>query len=80
MYEALFRHPELLADTMMSTYREHVAIVNALKQGDGDRAVQESIAHVMELGKWLEAYLDIPAGLLREKEDQVSPLLKKSRK
>jgi len=80
LYEALFRHPELLADSMTSTYKEHVAIVNALKKGDGDRAVQESIAHVMESGKWLEDYLNIPAELLREKEDQVSPLLKKSRK
>jgi len=80
LYEALFRHPELLADSMMSTYKEHVAIVNALKKGDADRAAQESIAHVMESGKWLEDYLDIPAELLRDKEDQVSPLLKKSRK
>src|ERR1044071_432140 len=27
LYEALFRYPELLADSMMSTYKEHVAIV-----------------------------------------------------
>jgi hypothetical protein len=31
----------------------------------------------MESGKWLEEYLNIPAGLLREKEEQVSPLMKK---
>jgi DNA-binding GntR family transcriptional regulator len=80
LYEALFRHPELLADSMLSTYREHVAIVDALKKGDGDRAVQESIAHVKESGKWLEEYLDIPADMLREKEEQVSPLMKKTEK
>lgn len=80
LYEALFRYPELLADSMLSTYREHVAIVEALKKGDGDRAVQESIAHVKESGKWLEEYLDIPAELLREKEEQVSPLMKKTKK
>jgi DNA-binding GntR family transcriptional regulator len=80
LYEALFRYPELLADSMMSTYREHVAIVDALKKGDADRAVQKSIEHVMESGKWLEEYLDIPSELLREKEEQVSPLMKRSTK
>jgi len=79
LYEALFRYPEILADSMMSTYKEHVAIVDALKNGDEDQAVQKSIEHVMESGKWLEEYLDIPAELLREKEGQVSPLMQKSK-
>jgi DNA-binding GntR family transcriptional regulator len=76
LYEALFRYPELIADSMASTYREHVAIVDALKQGDADAAVRKSIEHLLESGKWLEEYLDIPAGLLREKEEQVSSLMK----
>jgi DNA-binding GntR family transcriptional regulator len=80
LYEALFRYPEILADSMQSTYKEHVAIVNALKKGDAEKAMQVSIEHVMESGKWLEEYLDIPAQLLREKEEQVSPLLKKTKK
>jgi DNA-binding GntR family transcriptional regulator len=77
LYEALFRHPELIAESMSSTYEEHVAIVEALKKGDADRAAWKSIEHVMESGKWLEEYLNIPAELLREKEEQVSPLMKK---
>lgn len=77
LYEALFRYPELITDSMASTYREHVAIVEALKTGDSERAVQTSIEHLMESGKWLEEYLDIPAELLREKEEQVSSLMKK---
>jgi len=80
LYEALFRYPELIKDSMESTYKEHVAIVNALKRGDAEKAVQVSIEHVMESGKWLEEYLEIPAELLREKEEQVSPLMKKSKK
>jgi DNA-binding GntR family transcriptional regulator len=80
LYEALFRYPELLADSMLSTYQEHVAIVEALKQRDGDRAVQKSIQHLMESGKWLAEHLDIPAELIREKEEQVSPLLKNTKK
>jgi DNA-binding GntR family transcriptional regulator len=80
LYEALFRYPELIEDSMQSTYKEHVAIVEALKKGDADLAAQKSIEHVMESGKWLEEYLDIPSELLREKEEQVSPLLKKTKK
>lgn len=80
LYEALFRYPEIIRDSMMNTYQEHVAVVNALKKGDAEKAMQASIEHVMESGKWLEEYLDIPAELLREKEEQISPLLKKTRK
>ena len=78
LYEALFRYPEILADSMLNTYNEHAAIVEALKIGDGERAKQESIAHVKESGKWLADYLGIPIELLREKEEQVSPLMKKT--
>ncbi len=80
LYEALFRHPELLADSMLSTYREHVAIVEALKNGAAEEAAQKSIEHVMESGKWLEEYLAIPSSLLREKEEQVLPLMQRSKK
>jgi DNA-binding GntR family transcriptional regulator len=78
LYEALFRNPELLADSTATTLKEHIAIVDALTDRDGDRAARESVEHVMESGKWLEEYLEIPAALLREKEEQVSALLEKS--
>ena len=77
LYEALFRYPELIADSMASTYREHAAIVDALKKGDTQGAAQKSIEHLVESGKWLEEYLDIPGELLREKEEQVASLMKK---
>ncbi len=77
LYEALFRKPEILADSMTDTHEEHVAIVDALKSRDGLRAAQKSIEHLMESGRWLEEYLDIPAELLREKEEQVLFLLRK---
>ena len=77
LYEALFRNPELLADSTANTLKEHIAIVEALKKRDGEAAAQRSIEHVMDSGKWLEEYLGIPAELLREKEEQVSHLMKK---
>jgi len=78
LYEALFRNPELLADSTATTLREHIAIVDALRRRDGAQAARRSIEHVMDSGKWLEEYLDIPGEMLREKEEQVSPLMKKS--
>ena len=81
LYEALFRKPELLADSMANTDHEHLAIVDALKEGDGAKAAQRSIEHVMESGKWLEKYLNpaIPSALLREKEEQVFFLTKQTK-
>jgi DNA-binding GntR family transcriptional regulator len=79
LYEALFRKPELLADSMAATHREHIAIVDALKAHDPELAAQKSIEHVMESGKWLEEYLNIPANLLTQKEEQVSFLIKKAK-
>jgi len=79
LYEALFRKPELLADSMTATQNEHVAIVNALKKRDAEKTAQKSIEHLMESGKWLEEYLNIPAKLLREKEEQVAFLVRKSK-
>jgi DNA-binding GntR family transcriptional regulator len=78
LYEALFRNPALLADSTATTLNEHIAIVEALKNRDGQQAARRSIEHVMDSGKWLEEYLDIPAGQLREKEEQVAPLMQKS--
>ena len=78
LYEALFRNPALLADSIATTLKEHIAIVEALKNRDGQQAARRSIEHVMDSGKWLEEYLNIPAEQLREKEEQVAPLMQKS--
>jgi DNA-binding GntR family transcriptional regulator len=80
LYEAIFRKPEILADSMTDTHEEHVAIVDALKKGNGELAANKSIEHVMESGRWLEEYLDIPAEMLREKEELALFLLKKTTK
>ncbi len=79
LYEAIFRKPELLASSMNAMHKEHTAILDALKKRDGDKTVKKSIEHLMESGKWLEEYLNVPSELLREKEDQVSFLIKKSK-
>jgi GntR family transcriptional regulator, rspAB operon transcriptional repressor len=77
LYEALFRYPEILQDSMTSMHTEHTVIVDALKKRDGLKAALKSVEHVMESGQWLVDYLNIPAALLREKEEQVLSLLKR---
>jgi len=76
LYEAIFRKPELLQSSMDDMQREHTAILEALKKQNPEKAAQKSIEHLLESGKWLEEYLDVPAELLREKEEQASFLLK----
>ncbi|HRQ23891.1 MAG TPA: GntR family transcriptional regulator [Anaerolineales bacterium] len=79
LYEALYRQPELVSGSVAQTHDEHAAILEAFKKRDPDLAVNVSLEHVMESGRWLEIYRDIPAKLLREKEIQVSHLIKKSK-
>jgi len=79
LYEALYRKPELVSGSVAQTHDEHSAILEAFKQHDPNLAVRVSIEHVMESGRWLEIYRDIPGNLLREKEKQVSHLIKKSK-
>ena len=78
LYEALYRYPELLTGSVTQTHEEHRAIVDALAKHDADAAVRASLEHVLDSGRWLEEYLKIPAELLREKEQQVTHLIKKS--
>ena len=80
LYEALFRYPEILQDSMSSMHTEHITIVDALKKRDGLKAALKSVEHVMESGQWLVDYLNIPTDLLREKEEQVLSLLNKTSK
>ena len=80
LYEAIFRKPELLQSSMEAMQKEHTAILDAFKKQNIEKAAQKSIEHLMESGKWLEEYLEVPIELLREKEEQVLFLLKNSKK
>lgn len=79
LYEALYRKPELLSGSVAQTHDEHTAILEAFNKRDPELAVRVSLEHVMESGRWLETYLNIPAKLLREKEKQVTHLIKKTK-
>ena len=75
LYEAMFRHPELLADSLSEEQDEHQAVVKALVAAEPDAAAQAAMQHVLHMGRDMEALLGIPAELLREKERWVLTLV-----
>ncbi len=42
LYEAVFRQPELLSGSVTQTYEEHMAILDALINGDAEKAAEKS--------------------------------------
>ena len=75
LYEYMFRHPELLADSLEQEYQEHLRLVQALAAHDPDQAVAQAGNHITNRAGELETYLNIPAELLRAREQQVRTLL-----
>ncbi len=79
LYEYLFRHPELLDESMNNESREHGAIVEAVACHDPHLAVQRTLEHLLNRGRELESYLGISRDLVQATEDQVLPLISKAR-
>jgi len=71
LYEAMFRHPEALETTIRLEYKEHKAIVAALKAGNAELAAQRTAEHIISLGHELEEYIGIPAGILAKREQEI---------
>jgi len=75
LYEHLYRHPELLEDSMRNEHREHRLIVEALAARDPDAALQRALEHVIQRGRELERYLGIPHHALELRESQIRRLI-----
>ena len=76
MYEAMYRRPELLEESLKREYAEHLAVVDALAAKKPDLAAQKSMEHVLHLGRDLESLLQIPGELIKEKERQTLAFIK----
>jgi DNA-binding GntR family transcriptional regulator len=72
LYEYMFRHPELLEESLQQEYLEHKAIVEALGAHDGIRTARETRIHIVNLGHELVGYLGISEELLKTKEVKIS--------
>lgn len=75
LYEHLYRHPELLEDSMRNEHREHELIVEALASGDPDAAQQRALEHVVQRGRELETYLGISREALELRESRIRHLI-----
>ncbi len=75
LYEYLFRHPQLLDESMNSESKEHGAIVDAVACHEPRQAVERTLEHLLNRGKELESYLGIPRDLVQATEDQILPLI-----
>lgn len=70
LYEAMFHHPEALAESLRAEQDQHRAILDALAARDPETAARASLDHILSLGKDLETYLGIPRELIKQKEEQ----------
>lgn len=68
LYEAMFRHPEALTESLRQEQSEHRAILEAVAAGSPQAAARAARAHLLTLGKDLETYLGIPRQLIQQKE------------
>jgi DNA-binding GntR family transcriptional regulator len=75
LYEYMFRHPELLASSLETEYQEHRHLVAALAAHELDLAVYHAGQHIIQRARELETYLNVPGELLRQREQQIIPLL-----
>ncbi len=70
LYEAMFRHPEALTESLRAEQAQHQAILDAIAARDPEAAARASLDHILSLGKDLETYLGVPRELIQQKEKQ----------
>ena len=74
LYEYLFRHTDLLEQSLMDEYKDHIALVEAIAAGDAELAAEEAINHIRKLGEEVVVFLGIPNDLLDSKARLLSNL------
>jgi len=67
LYEYLFRHSDLLGQSLADEYQEHMTLVEAIEAGDEKQAEQVAITHIRNLGEELVTFLGISQEILETK-------------
>ena len=67
LYEYLFRHTDLLEDSLSEEYQEHMALVEAIGAGDANLAERCANTHIRNLGEELVTFLGISHEALESK-------------
>lgn len=67
LYEAMFRHPEILEHSLKNEHTGHKALVDAIEKGDPNLAAGYAGDHIRDLGMQMVKFLHVPQELLDEK-------------
>lgn len=71
LYQAMFEHPDALEESIRQEYREHLAIAEAIEAQDAALAEQRAEEHIVDIGRQIVLYLDVPQELLDRKLSQL---------
>jgi len=75
LYEYMFRHPELLKDSLEREYLEHLGLVEAISAHNPEEAGRRAVQHIQNLKPELVNYLGVSEELIEQKECQIQQLL-----
>jgi DNA-binding GntR family transcriptional regulator len=75
LYEAMFRHPELLASSLETEGAEHRALLDSLVRRDPEDAARHAVEHILHMGRNLEVLLGVPASELEGQARGILPSL-----
>ena len=67
LYEAMFRHEELLSGYLADEFEQHRELVAALAEGDPQKAGACALAHVLKLGEEISAVLNLPIEVIHDR-------------
>lgn len=68
LYEAMFRRPEILPETLSKESQEHERLIDAIASQQPDEASRAAIRHIQELGEQIRAFLNVSGEMLEEAE------------
>ena len=68
LYEAMFRHPDILEFSLTKEQTSHKALVDAIEERDAKLAARCAGEHVRDMGAQMVKLLNLPQELLDEKE------------
>jgi len=71
LYQAMFEHPEALEQSIKEEYAEHLAIAEAIEAQDADLAEKCAMEHILDIGRQIVKYLNVPQELLDAKTAQL---------
>ena len=71
LYQAMYEYPKELEQSVKEEYQEHLGIAAAIEARDAKLAEQRAIEHILDIGRQIVLYLNVPQELLDKKTKQL---------